>query len=371
MSIRCGAIRKGKGYLNRIKEIRGRLREYQNFAERRAERLQTALENLQKKALSKHLRKYTFDDPRLAKLTPEMKDWLRERGIATAAGLTSHRFRPAGSTSQFQLLLNWRQQLIDEFQPAAPRSLPPETRVRVEQELETWKMRLETEISHALASLRVIKPRLEQQRSQLLQPYVQTQRDIAQAEADLTALARQNRALPVVLALIIAFLLATALTPSPIVTDSAAWSQYPPNGQRMPGTIQQAGKLANDHINEGLQHVSAGRYQAAKDAFQSALPFVDITRWEDRYASFYHNYCYTKAKLNEGRVYTEFLERQLAQDAFRSDYRLQLVMMYAIEGRWAQAHEEYQVLKQREPTIAASIRTEMQQHGVELESFMP
>lgn len=348
-----------QGYFNRLKEIRGRLREYQNLSQRRADRLESAQVNLQRKALARHLKQQTFDDPRLAALTPEMKDWLRERGIHTAADLTSHRFKPSGDITQFQLLLNWRQELMTDFQRTAPQTLPPETRLAIEQELDKWKLRLETEVSNAVASLRAFKPRLEQKRSELLQPWIQTQRDIAQSEVDLRELRKENRVAPVIVTLVVAFLLGSAF--------------FAPNNTQfiLPNPVAGTGDTFNTYFNQGLRYISNANYEAAKDAFMSAMPFVSLTDWDARYASFYHNLCFAKSKLQEGPAYLAYLENQLKQHPARTGYRVQLIMLYALEQQTNYAIAHFQTLKISHPVIAADVRKEMRDHGVELEAPIP
>lgn len=253
--------------------------------------------------------------------------------------------------------------------------LTSQSRTQIERDFENERHQLETEIISQIASLTAQKQEIDARRRQLSPAWTEKRLALAQANRDLQEVETENRKTPVFVLLALSFFLSsflqTEFAPKPRPSDSTLPSalqgtpESPPNVQSNPPSLSSF----DSKYKEGLARLKKKDYQGAKDDFLEATPYIDNGYWNDRYAAFYYNMCFTRVKLGEGQKYEEYLQKRLTAEPFRHDYRVQLIALHCISNKYSLAVEEYQVLKRVTPTVALSVHQEILTHGINLDAL--
>jgi len=124
---------------------------------------------------------------------------------------------------------------LEDFYPAS--GVSPEARVRIEREVESLRIRLESELSAGAQRLRRIKWEIETSRGILMPDLSLARREFAQAEKDLEVASKHDSSTLALIALVFAFLIGWVidLNRSPAITyDEPAEAQRENSGNQPP-----------------------------------------------------------------------------------------------------------------------------------------
>ncbi len=355
-----------KEYHAELKELRALQREYETLDERRTEKLKRAGAKAHAQAFTNYLKHFTIKDSGLVSVA--VAQWMRAKGVETAADLVEQRLRKKGVVSEYHLnrLLEWRRQLETKFARDPLRHLSSEDRIAVEQQLNEERQRLEDELLTRTHALRILKQQVEARRQQMLPMWTSAKLALTQTEVDLQEVAKENRLAPVIVTLVAAFLLVSAfertlqfgipapLKPKTVATGGSATSHNAAEFDRL--------------MTEGEYHLGNKNYQVAQDRFVEATSHANTAHWETKHSHLYYRICYTIQMLGDAQETMQQLETDLRRFPGREKDRLNLVILYWMNKNLALARQHYQHLKNVNPTMAASVRELLKGYNFDLEA---
>jgi DNA-binding helix-hairpin-helix protein with protein kinase domain/Tfp pilus assembly protein PilF len=188
---------------------------YLNLPQIREHKLKQLENAAREDQLDEFLDQFEVKGAEIRGIGPSFKTFMFLNGVETAADLTAERLQrlPGIDPSRAEGLLQWRRGLERQFVYDHTRAVPPQTRIKVEREIDSLRHRLERELSSGAFYLRRLKQEIEESR-QRLQPALVDARDaLAQAEKDLEIVSKKKRSKLAPIALFIAFLLGSAVEP--------------------------------------------------------------------------------------------------------------------------------------------------------------
>jgi len=174
-----------------------------------------------------------------------------------------------------------RLQELEDFDPT--RCVSHETRVRIESEVESLRIRLESELSVGAQLLRRIKWEIETNRQILLPDLTLARRELAQAEKDLEVASKHDSSTLALIVLVFAFLLGWVIDLNRSSTgafDEPAEAhrensgiQPPPASMRDHGALTEQEKEleALKHYREGVKLSQEEKFAEAVEMFREAV----------------------------------------------------------------------------------------------------
>src|SRR5215470_15217573 len=141
---------------------------------------------------------------------------LYSHGVETAADITEERLGqiPGLNESRAKRLLKWRQELEQKFVFVPGRHITPQSRIAIEKEIDSLRLRLEHELGGGAHYLRCVKQEIETNRRKLQPALAKARRELAQAKKDLEVAGKRNSFIPILATLIIAFIIGLAISSS-------------------------------------------------------------------------------------------------------------------------------------------------------------
>jgi DNA-binding helix-hairpin-helix protein with protein kinase domain len=354
-------------YHARIKELRDLQQQYETLEERRAEKLRQAGAKAHTQALTNYLKHFAIEDSGLVSAT--MAQWMRAKGVATAADLVEKRIRKKGIVNEYHVnrLLAWRQQLEAKFARDPMRYLTPEDRLVVEQQLNAERQRLEDELLTRTHTLRILKQQIEARRQQMLPTWASAKFALTQAETDLDEVAKENRLAPVYVTLALAFVLVSG------VENFVKLFPPPPVAKTVSSGLDDRVALPDfDTLaKEGTAKMKSKDYRAAYERYADALATVTTSNWDLKHTRAFYQVAYAQKLLGETEEAIRYLEKQLRQFPAREKDRLHLVILHWMKGNDKLARKHYQHLDNVNRTMAASLRQLLNEYNFDLEAITP
>jgi DNA-binding helix-hairpin-helix protein with protein kinase domain/Tfp pilus assembly protein PilF len=416
----------------KLDELRNQKETYENLAQIRQLRLQQLEPEARKYQLEEFLAQFKINDAEIRRIVPSAKKVLLSHGIETAADVgeinkINNLMRiPSIGSWLAGWLVEWRRDLEQRFVFNPAGGVPPESRVRVERELDALRLRLESELSGGAGRLRRMKQEIEA-RGQMLQPALsQAHRELAQAQKDLAVAGKHGSTAPILAALIISLIIGLGIKPYPrllplrervssnvreaaadlesaekasrlyvegeqllleqrfekaVVAFQEAVRVDPKHGdayeklgyalyrlKRCEESLEASEKAIGlrenfgPYYNSGLAYMELGRWDRAKIAFELAVTNIRYS-WEERYTLAYYYLGRSKARLGEATQSIELLEAILNGDPGLTVKRLELASLYLWVGKREAARAQYKILKDSNSPLAEELLKLIKKHG--------
>src|SRR5215813_1057038 len=194
-------------------ELRNLKETYENLAQIRDTKFTQLARNDQ---FDEFLDKFEINHADIAGIGDNAIVKLYSHGVETAADITEERLGqiPGLIDSRVRRLLEWRQDLEQKFVFDPGRRVTPQSRIAVEKEIDSLRLRLEHELGGGAHYLRRVKQEIETNRRKLQPALAKARRELAQAEKDLEVTGKRNSFVPILATLIIALIIGLAIRSS-------------------------------------------------------------------------------------------------------------------------------------------------------------
>ena len=364
-----------KEYYAQLQELQAAQRKYEALDERRKEKLKQAGAKAYAQALTEYLKRFAIEDSGL--VSAAIAQWLRAKGIVTAADVVEKRIRKEGIISEEQRnrLLGWRRQLDTNFATDPMRYVTPADRIAIEQQFQADRERLEEELLTRTHTLRILKQQLDARREQMLPAWTKAKLSLAQTEKDWEEVARENRLAPVYVMLAASFLFVSVVDLSLHEGRDRARvrTRSQPSGQVVlpaeAGTVSIQADTPRGFFEEGEQLFQQKEYRAAKKQYEWAIANMDSSKWESGFVNVIYKYCLATEMLNDVPSELAYLEKW-ANDLDDKE-RAKLIIFYWMKSQDDLARKQYQILKKRQPAMSQSLQQYLRSFGFQVENASP
>jgi tetratricopeptide (TPR) repeat protein len=118
------------------------------------------------------------------------------------------------------------------------------------------------------------------------------------------------------------------------------------------------------YYNLGLVHAATGKWNEAALAFRRAVNLVDKSSWKDEYTLAYYYLGQSLLKTGDIEENIESLENEVSRNQASPIRRFELANLYLWVGNSKGANEQYKVLKEIDPNLAAELTELIKKHRV-------
>jgi tetratricopeptide (TPR) repeat protein len=257
---------------------------YENLAQLRQDRLQQLESEARTNQLDEFLDQFKINDANLKGIGPNLKTALLSHGVETAADLIEEVTQiPSIGDTRAKLLIEWRRDLEKKFVFDPDRGVSTDARIRTEREIDSLRVRLETELTGGPHYLRLVKQEIEASREKLQPALKKARQALAQTEKDMEVARKRNSSELIIAAMIIAFIIGLATFRSTIVPNSGANIPGENSGKRPPdpppptgvsgrlATNQEKMQAAVKFYYEGERLLKEDRFAEAAEAYQKVI----------------------------------------------------------------------------------------------------
>jgi DNA-binding helix-hairpin-helix protein with protein kinase domain/tetratricopeptide (TPR) repeat protein len=222
------------------------------------------------------------------------------------------------------------------------KSVSHEARIKVEQEVDALRIRLESELSCGAHDLNRVRKEIETSRQQLMPALLKALQGAAQAEKDWKHAIKRNSFTPILLAMGIAFFLGmfmryNSVSANPVLIDNKVDNKRAPSRQAPPQSVSSSASAdplifsvdgyAMDLYYQGVELSQKEKFESAVNYFKKA---VEIDR---RFSSAYEELGFALYCLGRYDEAAEELNTAIRlRNGFTSYYYLGLV--YIAQERW-------------------------------------
>jgi DNA-binding helix-hairpin-helix protein with protein kinase domain len=255
----------------KLDELRNWKENYENLAQIRQTRLQQLEPEARKYQLEDFLDQFKINESEFEGIGPSEKNVLLSHGIETAADVCEIK-KLTQITSigrrRTERLVEWRRNLEQKFVFDPAGGVPTKARLRIEDEIDELRFRLESDLSGGARNLRHMKQEIETDRQKLLLALTQARQELAQAESELQVLIKRSPVAFILIALIIMFIIGLAFK-SPVVPPASRGPVSAPDREAPVGvrTMEKASRLTI----EGERLSKEERFEEAAMAFREAV----------------------------------------------------------------------------------------------------
>ncbi|HEY8460132.1 MAG TPA: hypothetical protein VIM99_07110 [Blastocatellia bacterium] len=192
----------------KLYELRNKKETYENLAHIRRRRIQQLETDARNDRLHEFLDQFRIDDAEIKGVAAPIKEALLSHGVETAADVVEEVERiPLVGPSHARRLLDWRRALEKRFDFDQAIGASPESRIRIEKEVEVLRITLERELRDGVRLLRQMREESEAGKRRL-EPFLnQARRELAQAEKELEIAGKRNSAASILIVLVISFII--------------------------------------------------------------------------------------------------------------------------------------------------------------------
>src|SRR5262249_9267964 len=277
-----------KAFLARLDNLRNQKETYENLAQIRDFRLIRVAQGRAKDQFDEFLNGFVINHPDIAGIGDTAIAELLSQGVLTAADITEKRLGriPGLNESRVRRLLEWRQELEKKFVFDPGKRVTPQSRIAIEKEIDSLRLRLEHELSCGARYLRRFKHEIETNRRKLQPALAKARRELAQAKKDLEVAGKRNSFIPILATLIIAFIIGLAISSShesapvrepDVIGNPREGSVVPPPP---PPAVRPENKAldkrenapsASDFYMQGMRFSSEEKFAKAVEAFRQAI----------------------------------------------------------------------------------------------------
>ncbi|HKQ79797.1 MAG TPA: tetratricopeptide repeat protein [Blastocatellia bacterium] len=190
-------------------ELRDQKETYENLSQIRQSRLLELEAEARKNQLDEFLDQFEINEAESkGVILPPIKKALLSHGVKTAADVVEELKQiPSVGRSQAERLLKWRRDLERGFIFDSAKSVSHEARIKVEQEIDALRIRLESELSGGAYYLKRVRQEIETSREKLKPALLEALQGAAQAERDWRVVIKRNSFTPILFAAGLAFLI--------------------------------------------------------------------------------------------------------------------------------------------------------------------
>jgi tetratricopeptide (TPR) repeat protein len=371
----------------KLDELRNRKETYENLAQIRQARLQQMEPEARKYQLEEFLDQFKINEYEFTGIGPSEKNVLLSHGIETAADVGEiNKLTQITSIGRRRMerLVEWRRDLEQKFVFDPASGVPTKARLRIENEIDELRFRLESDLSGGARRLRHMKQEIETNRQRLQPALTKARQGLAQAESDLQFAIKRGSFLLILIALIFMFIIGLAIkspVPPPASRGpvSAPEREAPVGFQTMEKALtltiegerlskeerfeeaamafreavridpncydaheklgyalyrlkryeaslvasEKAINLRKDfgpYFNSGLAYMELRRWEKAKEAFEFATDHIREDPWEERYTLAFYYLGRSTKNLGEAWQMIEKLENGGARDLSKRNW---------------------------------------------------
>src|SRR5262249_18035834 len=180
---------------------------YEKLMEIRRSRLLQLEAEARKNQLNGFLEQFEINDAEIkGVILPPVKQALLSHGVETAADVVEELKQiPSVGHSQAERLLGWRRELERRFVFDSAKSVSHEVRIKVEQEVDALRLRLESDLCAGARYLDRVRQEIETSRRKLKPELLKALQEAAHAEKDWKFAIKRNSFIPVLATMFIAF----------------------------------------------------------------------------------------------------------------------------------------------------------------------
>src|SRR5215475_9216290 len=328
-------------------ELRNRKKTYENLAQTRQSRLLQLEAEARKNQLNEYLDQFEINDAEIKGIIPPIKMALLSHGVKTAADVVAEvKQIPSVGRSQAERLLEWRRDLERRFIFDSGKAVSHEARIKVEQEIDGLRTRLEREISGGAHYLRRVKHHIETSRQKLEPELQKARQEVAQAKRDWKVAIKRNSFTPIPLALFIAFTIGSFIrldsrSITPLDDVHFETSNRKPAPPTLDSSIGADTSLLSENEN-ALNLYNQGVELSRKEKFGDAVTVLIKAVNQDRHFSDAYG-ALGYALYHLGR-YDEAAEELKTAISLRNDFGhyYNLGLVFIAQGRWDGAKKAFE-----------------------------